>query len=335
MARKTTSAPFRDAAGKTLEEYTRPSVAIDVAVLTVGPEGLAVLLLKGIDPVDHTWHWSLPGGFVHIGERLSDTVERVLRDKCRIRLAREPEQLHVFDDPKRDPRGWVMSVAHALAVPHEVLDSQIRKRTDLYLATVRRDETTVRLDLPDGQQALPFDHDDIVHKAVTRLRERYDKEPDPDRLLGDTFTFPQLRSLHDAVLGKESGKDSFRRRFIERVEVVGDIVDRSTGGPPAKVYRRKDVEQRPLPDVLPKAWQRHEFDDEDLLKAVAEYASTTTSKPTVEGYRVWAKEHPARPSETLVRKRLSDRLGGWSGILKASGRPHSGRPPRTKGRAPS
>ena len=102
--------------------FPRPSLAVDVAVMSVVPaqwlapdaepddRTLAVLLLRRTDGPG-AGLWSLPGSFVRARERLADAVLRTLADKCGLDgLA--PRQLHVFDEPGRDDRGWVVSVAH-------------------------------------------------------------------------------------------------------------------------------------------------------------------------------------------------------------------------------
>ncbi len=69
--------------------------------------------------------WALPGRFRRERETLADAVERTLEDKCHLNsgdlAGRMPRQLHVFDDPDRDDRGWVLSIAHPLVLPFERL----------------------------------------------------------------------------------------------------------------------------------------------------------------------------------------------------------------------
>ena len=69
--------------------------------------------------------FALPGTFVHEREHLHDAVLRSLRHKAGI-TGREPEQLKVFDDPDRDPRGWVVTVAHLDVVPGSVVAEGLR-----------------------------------------------------------------------------------------------------------------------------------------------------------------------------------------------------------------
>src|SRR3954468_22684838 len=109
---------YRDSSGKALTDYPRPSVAVDTAVLTVPDDDprLSVLLVRRA--VGHRGsEWSLPGTFLHEGETLAVAVGRSLREKAGLAPEVAPRQLHVFDDPARDDRGWVLSVAHVAALP--------------------------------------------------------------------------------------------------------------------------------------------------------------------------------------------------------------------------
>jgi 8-oxo-dGTP diphosphatase len=303
---------WRDSSGRTLDEYPRPSVAVDVAVLTVQDESLAVLLLFGVDPYDDSARWSLPGGFVHPGERLADTAGRVLLAKCGIEDL-QSRQLHVFDDPQRDPRGWVMSVAHASTVPHASLFTAMADRTQVRLAPVAAG-SPVRVRLPRGQRRLPFDHDAIVAWAVADIRDRYSSTPDPDRLLGQTFSVRQLQRVHEAVVGTPWHKDAFRRLMDPHL-VVAPGKDRSGYGPPAQLFRR--LADKPLGASEAAATASVAgYTHGELLQAVADFLRHEAS-PTVEGYRTWARENK-RPSDAWVRKRLGESYGGWPDIVAAA-----------------
>ena len=222
-------------------------MAVDVAVLTVATEpwsgrwnqvlGLGVLLLRrGSDT--ETGSWALPGSMVHERERLADAVLRTLRDKCGIEgLA--PRQLGVFDDPDRDARGWVMSIAHSDTVPFDRLAGALDSDTDLTVAPIGGPTTTPGVEVPGRQRRLPFDHDEIVRRAVDDLRESYRHGPDPAGLIGDTFTLLELRRLHEAIGGEPLQKDTFRRQMSPVLEELDELSD-GTVGRPARLYRVRD-----------------------------------------------------------------------------------------------
>ena len=220
----TRRAPHRDTAGKTLLDYPRPSLGVDTALLTV-PEGsdtLQVLLVRRAGS-HRTGAWALPGTFVHEGERLADAVLRSLRDKAGVEgLA--PRQLHVFDDPTRDDRGWVLSVAHLSVVAWPRIVAAVSARDDVRLVPV------------DEAVGLPYDHDAILTMAVSELRDRYHEHPDPDRLLPSPFTLLQLRHLHEAVLGRTLPKDTFRRHMQPQLRATNRYQE-GVVGKPALLFR--------------------------------------------------------------------------------------------------
>ena len=87
-----------DRSGKSLTDYPRPSVAVDTAVLTLGPDNQLVVLQV---PRPGTRGWALPGTFLREGEVLADAVNRSLADKAGVHEL-QPRQLHVFDALDRD-----------------------------------------------------------------------------------------------------------------------------------------------------------------------------------------------------------------------------------------
>jgi 8-oxo-dGTP diphosphatase len=195
-----------------LTDYPRPSLAVDTAVLTVATGALRVLLIE----VDG--HRRLPGTFVRPGERLADAVRRSLDEKAGI-SGLAPRQLQVFDDPERDDRGWVVSVAHLQTVAADRL-------------TGTRGILTAVDDLPP----LPWDHRDVVAAAVRALRESYESTPDPAHLLGDrAFTLRELQDLHEAVAGTPVPRDAFRRKMVQFLSDTGDRTH-GTIGKPARLF---------------------------------------------------------------------------------------------------
>lgn len=204
----------RDQYGKTLLDYPRPSLAVDTALLTVHDAGLCVLLVphQGAGP-----EWALPGTFVHPGERLVDAVNRSLAVKAGV-TGRAPQQLHVFDEPGRDERGWVMSVAHVDVAPGELL---------------RGGEARFMLAEVGSVPRLPYDHAAIVDFAVAKVKGQYSERPDPGQLLSGPFTLKELRDLHEAVLDVRLQRDTFRRAMEPWLVATGEMSDGGKGRPAA------------------------------------------------------------------------------------------------------
>ncbi|MFZ2164134.1 MAG: NUDIX domain-containing protein [Propionibacteriaceae bacterium] len=210
---------YRDRSGKTLEDYPRPSVAVDTAALTVHDGRLCVLLIR-----DESGDERLPGTFLHADETLRDAALRALREKAGIQ-GLNPRQLQVFDDPKRDDRGWVLSVAHLDAV-----------RVDQIPLTEQ-----TRLMPVDQLPPLAYDHAAIVGHATAQLRAEYQRMPDPWHLLPpdpDGLAIRDLRLLHEAVLRERLIADTFRRAMLPGLEPTGQI-RRGMRGKPAELFRRR------------------------------------------------------------------------------------------------
>lgn len=200
---------------------------MDTAVLTIEPDGtpagrLSVLLVARTGS-HHRGRWALPGTFLHEGERLADAVDRSLREKAGIE-GRRPRQLRVFDDPTRDERGWVLSVAHVDVIRFDTLRPVLGE--------------SVRLSSAVNPGPLPYDHKDIVRDAVEDLRARYAERPDPDQLLSKTLTHRDLRLVHEAIAGKGLQRDTFRRAMEPHLLPIGKSTSGHVGRP-AALYRRR------------------------------------------------------------------------------------------------
>lgn len=193
--------------------YPRPSLAVDTALLTVRDATLAVLI------IDREHIPRLPGAFVREGERLADAVSRSLREKAGVTGA-DPRQLHVFDAPDRDDRGWVISVAHLEVSTEDRLDGCLGELISV-------DE------LPD----LRWDHAEVVAHAVRTIRADYAEHLDPAGLLAEPFTMRSLHELHEAVAGVALPRDAFRRRMEPLLRDTGEML-RGTVGKPARLFDR-------------------------------------------------------------------------------------------------
>ena len=219
-----------------ITDYPAPHLAVDVAVLTVDEAGrLCVLLVRRRGDKDGAW--ALPGRFVRERQRLAEAVAVTLEDKCGLSPAalrgRTPRQLHLFDDPNRDDRGWVMSMAHLLALPYERLVKVVADSPDLRLAPIVDGRVRVA-----GQRSLPYGQDAIVDYAVQEMRRLYAEFPDPEGLVSDDeFTLAQLHEIHTAVLDTDWQIDTFRRHMIPLLDETGR---RATGGVgrPAALYSK-------------------------------------------------------------------------------------------------
>ena len=186
-----------------LKSFERPSVAVDVVLMTVSDGALQVLVQRHAE-----LGWVLPGVVVRIEESLEAAVGRVLAQKAYL-----PdlfvEQLYTFGAIDRDPRGRVISVAHYALVASERLAAAHTTSDDLALAIIQ-----------DGQVQLAgglgYDHEDIVRVAVDRLRAKIDYTSVALELLPREFTLRALQDVYETIQGVRLAKPAFRRKLLDR-----------------------------------------------------------------------------------------------------------------------
>jgi 8-oxo-dGTP diphosphatase len=223
-------------------QYERPSVAVDLILMSV-VEGAPAALLVHRDEHPHLGGWALPGGFVGIDESLDAAARRLLASKARLTDA-YVEQLYTFGAVDRDPRTRIISVAYFALLAPAHFAASLKAAPELTLAELvvpwpGEAGGTVEACSADGE-ALPlaFDHADMLGLAVLRLRGKLDYSSVAFALLPDRFTLRALQDVHEAILGTRLNKPAFRRRMLDsgRLEATGE---RETGASfrPAALYR--------------------------------------------------------------------------------------------------
>lgn len=206
-----------------------PAIAVDIVIYTAGQSELQVLLVRRrADP--HKGAWALPGGFVGATESLDAAATRELREETGVSDV-YLEQLYTFGEPRRDPRGRVISVA--------------------YFALLRQPAAVVAADDVDGARwfavdqlpPLAFDHAQILDYARQRLRYKIEYTNVVYSLLPETFTLTELQQVYERILGRVLDKRNFRKKLhsLDLVEPTGDA-RRDGAHRPAMLYRFKSRE---------------------------------------------------------------------------------------------
>ncbi len=223
----------------------RPSVAVDVALVTTEGEALFTVVVPREAP-PHRGRFALPGTFVHADESLEDAAHRALRDKVgafRVYL----EQLYTFGAPKRDPRERVVTVAYYALVardrlvlskggePARLAEIEVPWEGETGGPVVCREAGEKEAGRP---LELAFDHADILGMAVKRLRGKLGYSPIGFQLLPERFTLLDLQRVHETISGMPLNKDSFRRKMLAsgQLEATGEL-QQDVGHRPAELYR--------------------------------------------------------------------------------------------------
>ena len=209
-----------------VEDFERPSVAVDDIIFTVKDEDLKVALIKR-DERPFEGKWALPGSFVSIDESLEDAAERTLKEKTGVKEEVYMEQLYTFGEPDRDPRTRVISVGYFALVNKEEIGLQ-------ETGNVEEIKWHSVYNLPK----LGFDHNEIIEYALKRLRWKIEYSTAVFSLLPEKFTLTQLQDTYETILDEELDKRNFRKK-IKKQGLVKETGERqkNVSHRPAKLYK--------------------------------------------------------------------------------------------------
>lgn len=143
--------------------YPHPAVTTDCVIFADDGKGLKVLLImRGNEP--YKGHWAFPGGFLNPDETAEEGALRELKEETGLEV-QHLEQLHTYTRPDRDPRERVISIAYMGVVkPNAVQGGDDAAQAQWFPI--------------DALPPLAFDHAEIMHDALARLRQS-DPKPIP------------------------------------------------------------------------------------------------------------------------------------------------------------
>ena len=169
--------------------YPHPAVTTDCVIFGLDGSTLRVLLIRrGNAPFRDCW--ALPGGFLNPDEDALTGARRELQEETGLSHV-AVVQCKAFSTPGRDPREWVITIAH-YALTHL---SEVHAADDAADARWWNVEDT----LP----TLAFDHRDILLTAIRQLRRQIIHYPDELRTEGQHFSDEELSTVLGALTQAE------------------------------------------------------------------------------------------------------------------------------------
>ncbi|HWP61221.1 MAG TPA: NUDIX hydrolase [Candidatus Paceibacterota bacterium] len=202
-------------------------LATDIAIFTLKDDELCVRLMRVDRPPHFPNTKGLPGALILREETALQTAERVMEKRAKLRSKRvHMEQLYTFSDIDRDPRDRVVAVGYLALVPWESLSEQERTNTpDAWWAPVSR------------AKHLAYDHDEILAKAVSRLRARTHYTTLISKIMPKEFTLTELEHAYETILKRDIDKRNFRKKIL-KLGIIAASKGKRTGGRsrPAQLY---------------------------------------------------------------------------------------------------
>lgn len=243
-------------------DYDKPSVAVDLLIMTIENDRLKIALIKrGEHPFKGML--SLPGVFVRMDETLDEAAARAAQEETGLTDIYF-EQLYTWGDISRDPRMRIISVSYLSLTPLNKLCLSAGQRTDS--AALYDVEELLESDTP-----LAFDHRKIIEYGRERIRNKAEYSGIAFELLPNEFTLPQLQRVYEILLGRTLYKANFRRQAAALIEET----DRMTSGQahrPSRLYTtRKEKKMYNIicfygadkPNGFLSNWYMTRFTDED------------------------------------------------------------------------
>ena len=199
-------------------------VTVDIVIFTLREGSLQVLLVKrGVPPFEG--QYAIPGGFIRGDESLEEAALRELHEETGVRNV-FLEQLYTFGDPKRDPRGRVITVAYYALIASDKLS-----------LVAGADAAEAQWFPASSFSPLAFDHKSILDYALERLRNKLEYTTVGFQLLPEKFTLGELQAVYEAILGRQLDKRNFRRK-LSLLGILKPLREwQRAGRKPAQLFR--------------------------------------------------------------------------------------------------
>ncbi len=202
----------------------KAAVSVDCVIFGYDNDALKILLSRcDMPPYEH--ELSLLGDLVHPDETTDEAARRVLVSKTGFTDV-YLDQVQVFSDIKRHPLGRVITVA--------------------YYSLIKIDENHLEHIGKSGPwewknvheiQSLAFDHYNIMHTCLEKLKKQLREQPIGFNLLPVKFSLLQLQRLYEVILQVQLDKRNFRRK-LKSLGILKELdeIETSVSHRPARLY---------------------------------------------------------------------------------------------------
>ena len=211
-----------------------PHISVDCVIFGFDYEKLNVITIRrGMGNGSDLMRTALPGDLIYDNENLDMAAERVLSELTGLQGV-YLDQVGAFGDPNRvrteqdqkwlqtvrdEPEARVVTIAYYSLLPME--------NCKLEASSFARE---VEWQLVEEIEDLAFDHLDILHSALNKLKTKIATKPIGFNLLPEKFTLGQLQKLYETILHKKIDKRNFRRK-ISKLDILTHLDEKQTNVP--------------------------------------------------------------------------------------------------------
>lgn len=181
-------------------------LAVDCIIFGFDNGDLKVLLVKR-DFEPEKGKWSLIGGFLKKTETLDDAARRILHTLTGMHDI-YMEQLYTWSEVERDPAERTISTSFYAIIDIKEHDKELMDYHNAKWFSLSKAPNLI------------FDHDEMLDKAIKRLRRRTSISPIGFELLPEKFTMKQLQKLYESILDRKVDK----RNFINKIKSMDILI---------------------------------------------------------------------------------------------------------------
>ena len=206
--------------------YDNIGIHIISTIFTVDNGIMKVLLIKRKNE-PYKDFWALPGGCLYNNELVLDGAKRELKEKTGITDI-DLTMFNVFDKLDRSPLKRMICLAFIGVLDKDKVNllKESEKASIINWVDVRK--------IPK----LAYDGNDILEKAITKLKEMIQSTEILKILFPKEFTLPELQMVYESILNIKIDRRNFRKKMITNELIIDtNKTINYNGKKPAKLYK--------------------------------------------------------------------------------------------------
>lgn len=211
------------------KKYLNQGIHVITSIFTVDNGVTKVLLIKrNNNPFKDMW--ALVGGALYNDEEVDGGAKREILEKTGIKNINLIFD-SVFSKVNRSPLMRMIAVSYI-----GVLDKDKVNILTETLKTSNADWFPI-----DSIPTLAYDHNEILNKALEKLKEEVVNSNILQALFPNGFTIPEVQKTYESILNKEFDRRNFRRKLLS-LDLIYDTNKEITfqGNKKAKLYKFKN-----------------------------------------------------------------------------------------------
>ena len=221
--------------------YERPSVTVDMLLFGMSSDlkGLKLLLIKRNNH-PYIGCYALPGGFVGIKESAYTAACRELEEETGLKDI-YMEQLYTMSQPEGDDASealWFDITFDNKLLTFSNSEKNINIAYSLKEKIFNNGRLKVKNYIPEliSEEALAFDHAQIVLEGLMRLRNKTEYSDIVFNLMPQEFTLPDLQRVYEIILGRKLYKTNFKRNVDNKIKSLNRKGVSITGNKASELY---------------------------------------------------------------------------------------------------